>query len=101
MIYCFDIDGTICTQNGDGMNYADAQPIPDTIGRINRLHDKRNKIILHTARGSETGIDWRQLTEMQLKGWGVRYDELYFGKPAADYYVDDKAVNIKDFEAEL
>lgn len=96
MIYCFDIDGTICTQNGE--DYNNAQPILDTIRSINQLRDKGHKIIFYTARGSASGIDWRQITEAQLKGWGIFYDELRFGKPAADFYVGDKAVNVKDFD---
>ena len=31
MIYCFDIDGTICTQEID---YSDAKPYPERILRI-------------------------------------------------------------------
>jgi hypothetical protein len=90
--YCFDIDGTICT-NTDG-NYEDAKPYITRIKQINSLHKEGNKIILFTARGTTTGIDWRLLTEKQLKNWGVSYDELLFGKPEADKYIDDKADDI-------
>ena len=90
--YCFDIDGTICS-NTDG-NYEDAKPYIARIKQINSLHEEGNKIILFTARGTTTGIDWRPLTEKQLKNWGVSYDELLFGKPEADKYIDDKADDI-------
>ena len=94
MVYCFDIDGTLCT-NTEG-NYNEAEPLPAVISRINLLYEKGNKIILYTARGSTTGIDWRDLTELQLKEWNVKYHELHFGKPSADIYIDDKVLNIKD-----
>ncbi len=96
MTYCFDIDGTICTQ--DGEEYEDAQPKQDIINYLNKLHAAGNTIILYTARGVTTGVDWNNLTRKQLIRWGVNYDSLHFGKPAADVYVDDKAVNVKDLK---
>ena len=90
--YCFDIDGTICS-NTDG-NYEDAKPYLARIKQINSLHKEGNKIILFTARRTTTGIDWRPLTEKQLKNWDVSYDELLFGKPEADKFIDDKAEDI-------
>lgn len=90
MIHCFDIDGTICgTENGD---YEGAKPFPKMVEHINNLYELGHKIIFHTARGTMSGIDWRELTEKQLKDWGINYHELHFGKPYADYYYDDKAV---------
>jgi len=91
MTYCFDIDGTLCT-NTDG-EYAKAQPYPSVIEQVNRLYDGGHRIILHTARGGTTGLDWRARTEAQLRAWNVRYHELRMGKPSADLYIDDKAVN--------
>ena len=95
MIYCFDIDGTICTLT-DG-NYEDAKPIKERIKLVNRLRASGNKIIYFTARGSTTGIDWRSLTENQLDQWGAQYDELHLGKPHYDVYVGDKALNDKQY----
>jgi len=95
MIYCFDVDGTLCT-NTDG-EYEKAEPYPNVIAQVNALYDGGHRIILHTARGSTTGIDWCTLTEQQLQTWGVRYHELRFGKPYADVYVDDKAINSRQW----
>ena len=90
--YCIDIDGTICT-NTDG-NYEEAIPYKERIDLINNLHSEGNKITFFTARGTTTGINWRTLTEKQLHKWGVNYDELLFGKPEADKYIDDKAEDV-------
>jgi len=90
--YCFDIDGTICTISVD--DYSKARPFKERINLINKLHDEGNKIVLHTARGSLTGINQKQLTIKQLDKWNVKYDEIVFGKPAADYYIDDKASDV-------
>ena len=95
MIYCFDIDGTLCT-NTDG-DYTRAEPFPEVIARVRALYEAGHQIVVHTARGSETGIDWKDATEYQLHSWGVRYHALYFGKPPADFYIDDRAVNIADW----
>ena len=90
--FCFDIDGTICTIT-DG-KYDEAEPYLDRISQLNKLHEEGNKIILYTARGTSTGIDWKEITTAQLHKWGVNYDELLFGKPEADFFVDDKAKDL-------
>ena len=95
MIYCFDIDGTICT-NTEGQ-YDSAKPFPDVIKKVNHLFDRRETIYFYTARGATTGMDWSNLTKEQLKIWGVKYHKLFFGKPTADLYIDDKCVNIKEW----
>jgi len=94
-VYCFDIDGTICT-NTDG-DYEQATPFREVIEKINHLYDMGHKIIFFTARGSTTGIDWRDFTEKQLEGWRVKYHELIMGKPHADLYIDDKSVQSREF----
>lgn len=93
MIYCFDIDGTLCHIVSDG-NYANAVPMMKAVDEVNRLHDSGHKIVLFTARGASTGIDWRDITEKQLVSWGIKYHELITsGKPTCDVFVDDKAIN--------
>ena len=94
----FDIDGTICTQEED---YKNAKPIYEVIEKINRHYEDGDFIILQTARGTMTGINWIDVTTKQLAEWGVKYDELHFGKPAGDIYIDDKAVNVLNWEADI
>jgi uncharacterized HAD superfamily protein len=97
--YCFDIDGTICTNtNGE---YEKAEPFVDRINLVNKLYIEDHKIILFTARGSTTNLDWTELTKQQLKDWGVKYNELIFGKPDADIFVDDKGISDKIFFKDL
>ena len=88
---CFDLDGTLCTNTfGD---YESAEPFPWAIARVNALAEQGHRIIIFTARGTATGIDWGEVTRGQLERWGVRYDDLHFGKPSADVYVDDRAIH--------
>jgi hypothetical protein len=37
------------------------------------------------------------LTRQQLTEWGCRFHSLNLGKPVYDVWVDDRAVNAKDF----
>lgn len=95
MIYCFDIDGTICSIT-DG-TYKEAKPFVDRIKLVNKLYDTGSTVIYFTARGSTSGIDWRAVTEEQLSDWGAKYHELHLGKPHYDVYVGDKALNDKSY----
>ena len=95
MRYCFDIDGVIC--NDTKGDYTKATPNLGVISRIMKLHGRGHTIILYTARGSTTGIDWLLLTEKQLKEWNVKYDELVMGKPGADIYIDDKCISVSEW----
>jgi hypothetical protein len=93
--YCFDIDGTLLRTQGS--DYPGSQPISHRIALVNKLFEEGHEITLFTARGTVSGIDWRNLTEEQLSKWGVRYHKLILGKPHADIYVDDKGINDEDF----
>lgn len=105
-VYCIDIDGTICT-NGDcsACKYEGSVPIPDRIEKINKLYDEGNTIKYFTARGmgrynddsKKANEKFYTLTKMQLGIWGCKYHELILGKPSADYYIDDKAIESNEF----
>jgi hypothetical protein len=85
-----DIDNTICTQEAD---YSKAIPFPERIEKYNALYDLGHNITYWTARGMVSGIDWGELTEKQLKKWGVKYHFLKMGKPAYDLLICDKTEN--------
>lgn len=94
-IYCFDLDGTLCEWT---KTHVDSKPYPDRIAVVNKLYDEGNTIVIDTARGTMTGKDYFKLTEDQLKEWGVKYHLLRTGqKIFADYYIDDKGINDKEF----
>ena len=87
-----DIDGVVASIVADG-DYSKAKPLKKNILLINKLKESGLKIIYYTARGSATGKNWEDLTKDQFKEWGILFDELKFGKPAADLYIDDKAAS--------
>lgn len=92
--FVFDIDGVVA-QLDETLQYDRELPLNKTIHIINRLYYMGNEIILFTARGYKTGIDWREVTERQMQDWGVCYHQLKFGKPAATFYVDDKNMDLE------
>ena len=89
--FCIDVDGVVATLVA-GNDYSTARPISDVIAAINRLKAAGHRVVFHTARGTMTGIAWEEKTAAQLRGWGVQFDALQVGKPAADFYVDDRAM---------
>lgn len=98
MRICFDIDGVLCSQVSQ--DYEEAQPNREMIDLLNRLYDRGHQIVLHTSRFMGRAKGDRELaerigrsfTEQQLAGWGVRYHELWMGKPRYDFVIDDRSV---------
>jgi hypothetical protein len=93
--FVVDLDGVVASLV-PGNDYARATPLRANVARVNALHDRGHRVVLFTARGGVSGIDWSELTRRQLAEWGVRYHELRFGKPAGDYYIDDRSVSLED-----
>lgn len=92
MTFVFDLDGTILTEEKG--NYAAAQPIPGRIEKLQDLEREGHSIVIQTARG----YLWEDYTEQQLNLYGIPYHVLSVGAKAyGDYYIDNKAINAKDF----
>ena len=104
MKYCFDLDGTICDTplrpSDLKPGYLEATPFPFMVEQVNRLYDEGNHIIIMTARGRDSGIDWTEWTTKQLDMWGVKYHDLepMFHKPTADIFIDDKGMNVEEWK---
>jgi len=103
---CFDLDNTICENKKPGEEYQDVLPKPGAVEYLKELKSNGHYIIIYTARNMVTHnnnlgkilaiqapivIDW-------LKKYDIPYDELLFGKPHADYFVDDKGITFTNFE---
>ena len=96
MVFIVDIDETICN-TPESRDYRQATPIIKNIKKINDLYDRGHEIIYWTARGTGSGIDWREVTETQFENWGVKYHRLRFNKPIYDLFICDKAVNTSEY----
>ena len=105
MKYCFDLDGTICDtplrESDKKPGYLESTPFPFMVEQVNKLYDDGHKIIIMTARGRGSGIDWTGLTTEQLTRWGVKYHELepMFHKPTADLFIDDKGMSVEEWKS--
>ncbi len=94
-----DLDGTICELKQPGQSYAEVEPMPGAQHAIRTLKQQGHSIVIYTARNMKTQngnvgrvvqhvgkvtLDW-------LERYDIPYDEIVFGKPYGDVYVDDLA----------
>jgi len=100
MRICVDLDGVICELKQSCQSYEDVVPIEGAIEKLCQLRDNGHYIIIHTARHMKT-CDGNVAKVLARKGkstldwlgkYGVPYDEILFGKPWADIYIDDNAL---------
>lgn len=108
--FCFDLDNTLVTYPKIPNDYSSVEPIKKTINFVKYLKKFGHTIIIHTARRMKThkgnlgGVmaDIGKVTFDTLDKFDIPYDELYFGKPQADFYIDDNAVSAySNLEKEL
>lgn len=107
---CFDLDNTLVTSPVVDKDYTTVLPIKTNIAYLQCLKKLGHTIIIHTARRMKTHCgdvgkiikDVGKITLDTLDNFEIPYDELYFGKPYADFYIDDKALNFysNDIEKE-
>lgn len=101
---CFDLDNTLVTYPKIKGDYTTVEPIQENINLLRYLKSFGHEIIIYTARKMKTHnsnlgkvtADIGKLTFDTLEKFGIVYDEIYFGKPQADIYIDDLAVNAFD-----
>lgn len=95
--YCFDLDNTLVTYPRIKNDYTSVLPITKNINLLKYLKNLGNEIIIYTARRMKTHkgnvgkitADIGRVTIETLEKFNIPYDELYFGKPQADFYIDD------------
>ncbi|NBP57289.1 capsular biosynthesis protein [bacterium] len=102
-----DLDGTICPIKDKNSSYQDLVPLEGAVERIKQLKSMGHYIIISTARNMATQesnigkviknigkvtLDW-------LDKFDIPYDEIYFGKPNAQVYIDDRALRFSDWDS--
>jgi capsule biosynthesis phosphatase len=98
---CFDLDNTLVTNPTNPGDYTTVKPIHKNINMLNYMKNEGNEIIIYTARRMRTHHgnvgkvikDIASITLDTLNNFNIYYDELIFGKPIADIYIDDKCIN--------
>jgi capsule biosynthesis phosphatase len=104
---CIDIDGVVAGFKSGGDTYADVLPIPGAIEKLRGFKDNGHYVILYTARHMKTcngnvGLVTARIGRVTLdwlKKHEIPYDEIYFGKPWADVYIDDNAFRFRSWDA--
>jgi capsule biosynthesis phosphatase len=107
---CFDLDNTLVSFPKIKNDYTTVEPINKNIQFLKYLKNLNHTIIIFTARrmnthGGNIGkvlCDIGKITFDTLEQFDIPFDEIYFGKPLADIYIDDLALNCFDnIEKEL
>lgn len=99
----FDLDDTISVHKN--RDYPNAKPIIPVIEKMRKMKDDGWQIVIYSARGqvsckgnlAEIERKNRGIVEEWLKKHNVPCDELIFGKPIGDVYIDDKGMSLDDF----
>ena len=108
--YCFDLDNTLVTFPVIDNDYTSVKPIQNNINFLQYLKKLGHTIIIYTARRMRTHngcqgkvlADIGKITFDTLDKFDIPYDEIFFGKPEADFYIDDLAVSsYADLEKEI
>ena len=107
MRICIDLDGVICQLKKDNQQYSDLQPMPGARDAVKILRSQGHFIILYTARHMKTtqgnlgGVMAKlgKITLDWLEKHEIEFDEIYFGKPYADIYIDDLARKFVSWQA--
>ena len=98
---CFDLDNTLVSYPKTIGDYSTVEPITKNINFLKFLKELGHTIIIYTARRMRTHsgnvgrvvADISRVTLDTLDKFDIPYDEIYFGKPYANFYIDDLAVN--------
>ena len=106
MRICIDLDGVICQLKKEGQTYDQLEPVPGAIEKLKQLKAAGHYIIIQTARHMKTceGNIGRvharigAATLNWLERNRVLYDEIYFGKPWAQIYIDDNAFRFESWD---
>lgn len=101
MRICFDLDNTLVTYPTIPYDYSSVKPIPKMIDLLKKMKEQGHEIIIHTARRMLTHQhnigkvikDIAMVTLTTLEDLQIPYDEIIFGKPIADIYIDDRSIN--------
>ncbi|KAG8408226.1 hypothetical protein J3459_018089 [Metarhizium acridum] len=99
--FCFDLDMTLVGAPVIAGDYSTCPPIEANIKLVQQLYHAGHHIIIQTARRMRTHhgnvgaviADIGTTTFQQLAKYKIPFHDIHFGKPYADVYIDDLAVN--------
>jgi phosphoglycolate phosphatase-like HAD superfamily hydrolase len=91
-----DLDGVLCTEEVF-LERPLAKPIAGAREALQKLRAAGYVVVIYTARG------WGEcrVAQQWLADHGFEYDGLQMGKPAADIWIDDRAVRFSSWDDTL
>ncbi|CAE7742034.1 klhl36 [Symbiodinium microadriaticum] len=89
MRFLFDLQGTLLTAPQEEGNLRSCRAIERNVKLLRRLKAQGHHILIWTESPAESGAELLDA----LRRLGVEYNELHFGKPVADFYIDDRGVD--------
>lgn len=92
-----DIDGVIAEESHSNIfttDYSRLKTVKGTKEALLKLHRAGTFIVLHTARRPEL----ETITKCWLAEHRIMYDDLVFGKPSGDVYIDDRALKFNGWD---
>lgn len=100
MRICIDLDGVLASFRKEHESYQDVLPVAEAAERLRTWRAEGHTVIIYTARNMRTqegnlGRVMQNIaleTLLWLKEHQFEFDEIYFGKPWADIYIDDNAL---------
>jgi capsule biosynthesis phosphatase len=103
---CIDLDGVIAKLKKGDETYETVEPVPGAVEKLKSLRAAGHYIIIFTARHMKTcdgnpGKVVARLAKTTLEWldrYEIPYDEVHFGKPWADVYIDDNAFRFETWE---
>jgi uncharacterized HAD superfamily protein len=87
-----DLDGTICSEEKQ-FSRALATPLVGAQVALQKLKSQGHTIIIYSAR---TWAEY-EVTFAWLRDNQIPFDQLILGKPQGDYWIDDRALEFKDW----
>jgi len=108
----FDLDGVICKLKKPNETYLEVKPNEDVISKMKEWKKEGHYLIIHTGRhmrtcdGNVTEVIKKigSVTTEWLKKWNVPFDEIHYGKPYGDVYIDDLGItfsSVKQLEKKM
>ena len=102
-----DLDGTICPIKEKHESYDELKPHEGALEKIRELKNAGHYIIIQTARNMATqesnlGKVMKNIGKVTLEWlskYDIPYDEIYFGKPNAEVYIDDRSLRFEQWGA--
>lgn len=100
-----DLDGVVCTLKKDNESYSEVKPLPEAVEKLKKLKAQGHYIILSTSRhmlttNSNQGLVNKKIAKITfdwLEENKIPYDEIYFGKPYGEVYIDDSALTFTNW----